>query len=157
MDIETKKTTSEPLMHTLTNKSSSPLPKLVILLVVITILGIGTGYILAQGSGKASSATTGAVINKASVSSGKIYGEQDEKLFKNMREVPEGVLKEGGIDGEGQYHLVRDGGPARYVYLTSSTVDLSQLIDRKLKVWGDTLQAERAGWLMDVRRVEVLE
>ena len=41
--------------------------------------------------------------------------------------------------------------------MTSSVVDLSQFVDRKVKVWGSTQTAQVAGWLMDVGRVEVLE
>ena len=66
-------------------------------------------------------------------------------------------MKEGGIDGEGQYHLVRPGGDSQNVYLTSSLVDMSKFLNQKIKVWGETQKAEKAGWLMDVGRVEVLE
>jgi hypothetical protein len=43
------------------------------------------------------------------------------------------------------------------VYLTSSLVDLSQFVKRKIKVWGETQKAKVAGWLMDVGKVEVLQ
>lgn len=68
-----------------------------------------------------------------------------------------GVLKEGGIDGEGTHHLEREGGPSQNVYLTSSAVDLSQLIGRKVQVWGETFATQKAGWFMDVVKVKVLE
>jgi hypothetical protein len=39
--------------------------------------------------------------------------------------------------------------------MTSSVVDLSLVLDKKVKVWGETQAAQKAGWLMDVGRVEV--
>ena len=68
----------------------------------------------------------------------------------------EGTLKKGGIQDEGQFHLVRPGGDSQNVYLTSSIVDLSKFVDKKIKVWGQTQKARVAGWLMDVGKVEVL-
>jgi hypothetical protein len=65
------------------------------------------------------------------------------------------VVKEGGIEDEGQYHLVRPGGDSQNVYMTSSSVDLAQFIGKKVKVWGQTQAAKKAGWLMDVGRVQV--
>ena len=76
---------------------------------------------------------------------------------KTFKDTTTGTLKNGGINGEGQYHLVRPGGDSQNVYLTSSSVDLSKFIDRKIKVWGQTQTAQYAGWLMDVGRVEVVE
>ena len=78
------------------------------------------------------------------------------ELKKTFKDIAEGILKGGGINGEGQFHLVRPGGESQNVYLTSSAVDLSKFIARKIKVWGETQTAQHAGWLMDVGRVEVL-
>jgi len=79
-------------------------------------------------------------------------GVVDKKTFKDS---VEGILREGGIDGEGNFHLERPGGLSQNVYLTSTTVDLSNYIGKKVKVWGQTFQAEKAGWLMDVGLVEI--
>ncbi len=79
-------------------------------------------------------------------------GIVDKKTFKDS---VEGILREGGIDGEGNFHLERPGGLSQNVYLTSTTVDLSNYIGKKVKVWGQTFQAEKAGWLMDVGLVEI--
>ena len=80
-------------------------------------------------------------------------GIKDKKTFKDNAE---GILRDGGIEGEGQFHLERPGGISQNVYLTSTTVDLSQLIGKKVRVWGETFSAQKAGWLMDVGLVEVL-
>jgi hypothetical protein len=69
----------------------------------------------------------------------------------------EGILQEGGIGNEGTFHLVREGGPSKYVYLTSSVVDLRNFLDKKVDVWGETLASKKAGWLMDVAKVKIAE
>lgn len=84
----------------------------------------------------------------------KNAGVKDPKLFPDSTE---GVLKEGGIEGEGSFHLERPGGASQNVYLTSSTIDLSQFVGKRVKVWGKTYKGEKAGWLMDVGYLEVIE
>jgi len=84
----------------------------------------------------------------------KAAGVVDKKIFKDKAE---GILKEGGIDGEGNFHLERTGGPSQNVYLTSSTVDLSSYLGKKVRVYGQTFAGQKAGWLMDVGYIEVLE
>ena len=125
-------------------------PKIVAIYLIIVAIGIGTGFVLSRGSATSVKQPT----DSASVSEGTTYGSKDTKTFKDSAE---GKLEEGGIDGEGQYHLVRPGGESQNVYVTSSTLDLSLFIGRKIKVWGETQKAQYAGWLMDVGRVEVLE
>lgn len=66
-----------------------------------------------------------------------------------------GTLTEGGIGNEGTHHLDRDGMPAHYVYLTSSVIDLESFVGKKVEIWGETLASKKAGWLMDVARVQV--
>jgi len=81
-------------------------------------------------------------------------GISDESTFKDTAE---GKLESGGIDGEGTHHLERPGGISQNVYITSSNVDLQKFVGRKVKVDGKTFAAEKAGWLMDVGQLEVLE
>jgi hypothetical protein len=124
------------------------------ILVVIIFLGIGSGLLLSKLSPNLDKNNAlQSPKDKSSVEKGKIYGSNDTSTFKDS---VEGKLKEGGIEGEGQFHLERPGGISQNVYLTSSSVDLSLFIDRKIKVWGETQKAQKAGWLMDVGRVEVL-
>ena len=84
----------------------------------------------------------------------KIVGVKDASSFKDQAT---GVIEEGGIDGEGTHKLIREGGPSQTAYLTSSVVDLSQFIGKKVRVWGETFAGQKASWLMDVGRVELLE
>jgi hypothetical protein len=127
-------------------------PKVAVLLLVMVVLGSGSGLLIAKGSA-ISTAGSDEVNSKDDVKKGTTFGVNDTATFKDEAE---GTLKEGGIEGEGQYHLERPGGPTQSVYLTSSVVDLSILKGRKIKVWGQTQKAQHAPWLMDVGRVEVL-
>jgi len=128
---------------------------LFILLIVAAILGGITGYMLRASGGTVGGNTLASgVVDSSKITKGTIVGSGDTKTFKDTAS---GTLRNGGIDGEGQFHLVRPGGDSQNVYLTSSSVDLSKFVDRKIKVWGQTQTAQYAGWLMDVGRVEVLE
>lgn len=125
----------------------------IIVLVMVALLGVGTGYLLTT-LGKTSSGGSTVTTNGSQIEKGTVEGSDDLKTFKDTAE---GTLKKGGIEDEGQYHLVRPGGDSQNVYMISSIVDLSKYIDRKVKVWGQTQTAQKAGWLMDVGKVEVLE
>lgn len=123
--------------------------------VIIIFLGIGSGFLLAKFSPNLlQNNALPSPKGRGVVEKGKVYGSNDTSTFKDSTG---GKLKEGGIDGEGQFHLERPGGKSQNVYLTSSLLDLGAFVDRKIKVWGETQKAEKAGWLMDVGRVEVLE
>lgn len=130
---------------------STLVPALVVLLVIVG--GIGTGWTVSKGDilgANQENVAPGAEIS----SGGKEVGIDDSKTF---RDSAQGTLEEGGIDGEGTHKLVRDGGPSQTVYLTSSVVDLDQFAGKRIEVWGETLGSKKAGWLMDVGRVKVLE
>lgn len=126
--------------------------KLIAFLLIIAVLGVGSGYLL---SGNNQQGGTISLINSnaGSLGKGTVVGSNDSKTFKDLAE---GKLEKGGIEDEGQYHLVRPGGESQYVYLTSSVIDLSKFVGKKVKVWGETQKAQKAGWLMDVGKVEVL-
>jgi hypothetical protein len=64
-----------------------------------------------------------------------------------------GILREGGIEGEGSHHLER-GAKDQTAYLTSSSIDMTPYIGKKVKVWGATNKGQKAGWLMDVGSIE---
>lgn len=148
----------QPLIHEFNKETlkSSFTPKIITLLIGIVFLGVISGYFFASNSSSlpGGKITQTSLSNGATISKGTVVGSNDTKTFKDTAE---GTLKEGGIDGEGAFHLVRPGGDSQNVYLTSSSVDLSKLINRKIKVWGQTQKAQSAGWFMDVGRVEVLE
>ena len=155
MDQDFAKQKGDSVLHGFDKSSSVGLlnRKFVLVLLAVILLGVGGGYLLtvnSKGGGVLSTSTS----SSSSLPKGTIEGSEDTKTF---RDTAEGVLEEGGIEGEGQYHLVRPGGESQYVYLTSSTVDLSSFLKKKVKVWGETNKGQKAGWLMDVGRVEVLQ
>lgn len=143
------------LMHDFQAKDPQIMPtKLIgIFLAIAILLGIGTGYLFTRSS-FSSAVPLLSKDGKAIVTKGKLYGSNDKTAFKDTAD---GTMKNGGIDGEGQYHLERPGGVSQNVYLTSSTLDLSNFMNKKVRVWGATQTAKKAGWLMDVGGVEVLE
>jgi hypothetical protein len=146
---------AEPIMHEIEPSGNGGMlsMKFIIILIVAAILGISTGFYLSN-SGVGSAITGGkGGVGSGSVQQGKTYGSNDLKTFKDSAE---GVLKDGGIEGEGQYHLERPGGVSQNVYMTSSLVDLAEFKGKKVKGWGETQAAQKAGWLMDVGRVQVL-
>ena len=122
-------------------------------LVIIIIAGVLSGYglfSLKSGSGPKKLKTE--VTGTAAV--GESYGVADTKVFTDSAE---GEITAGGVDGEGSHHLIREGGESQSVYLTSSIIDLDQFVGRKVKVWGQTFEAQKAGWLMDVGRLEIVQ
>lgn len=135
------------LIHSLDEtETKQPIFKSIAIFFIVILLGVGTGYGASyfMKSKSAVKTTTSATVTTTDT---KTEGIKDEKNFKDMAE---GILKDGGIDGEGQYHLERPGGESQNVYLTSSALDLSKYIGKKVKVWGQTFTSQKAGWLMDV-------
>jgi len=152
-NTEKKEKKEEKIVHDFDSKKSSFPAKFIILLVVVLLLGIGTGYLLANKGGSSSGVKLTGGLGSASVPKGTIEGSNDTATFKDTAE---GTLKAGGIDGEGTFHLERSGGASQNVYLTSAIVDLSKYEGKNIKVWGQTQKAQHAGWLMDVGRIQVL-
>ena len=122
-----------------------PPVKFIFILMIIAVVGGALGFVLSSLKNSTSTSKNKKVEKSA--------GIIDKKTFKDKAE---GILKEGGIEGEGNFHLERPGGLSQNVYLTSSTVDLMPYIGRKLRVWGQTFTGQKAGWLMDVGLVETL-
>ncbi len=125
---------------------------------VVVLAGIGSGFALysffplgGRGSG---TATVPVTLAPDQVEVGKVYGAEDEADFPDLAE---GVLVKGGLEGEGSHHLVRPGGQTQYVFLTSTVLDLDLFLNARVQVWGETFNAQKAGWLMDVGRVQVKE
>lgn len=136
------------------SKDKAPASMIVIMVILALALGSATGFFASKVfAGKTTATTaTGSTEMAAGGDNSKSAGVMDTKQFKDSGE---GTLKEGGIEGEGNFHLERPGGDSQNIYLTSSTVDLSKFVGKKVKVLGKTFQGEKAGWLMDVGYIEV--
>lgn len=153
--MEKGKSTEEELVKKFdSSKTKPPWTKILIVVVVMGLFGGASGFLIARVTAQQQAGGTKEITSASEITKGTAFGSNDTKTFNDTAE---GVLKEGGIDGEGQFHLERPGGESQYVYLTSSAVDLSLVKGKKIKVWGQTQKAQRAGWLMDVGRVEVLQ
>lgn len=130
--------------------------KMIGLLVAIVVAGVVTGLAGAYffpRAGQPVNVETTEEITDNQVKKGAVFGVPDEKTFKDQTQ---GVLIMGGLEGEGSHTLLRPGGVSQNVYLTSSVVDLDQFNNMEIRVWGETFKGQKAGWLMDVGRVEVL-
>lgn len=136
------------------SKDKAPASMIAIMVILALALGSATGFFASKVfAGKTTAMTTGTTDTTADGGdNAKSAGVMDTKQFKDSGE---GTLKEGGIEGEGNFHLERPGGDSQNIYLTSSTVDLSKFVGKKVKVLGKTFQGEKAGWLMDVGYIEV--
>jgi len=119
--------------------------------VTLVVLGVGTGYLLSRSTVTTNKETT---QESKMVKTDKVEGVADTKNFKDSAV---GTLEKGGINGEGTHKLVREGGPSQTAYLVSSVIDLDSYAGKKVKVWGETFAAEKAAWLMDVGKIEILE
>lgn len=136
------------LAETLKKRNGMKFNKKIIIPVFVIFAGILTGYVLSSTTFRKEGEGTGISVGK------KVVGSTDIKTF---RDSAEGKLEKGGIDGEGTHKLIRTGGESQTVYLMSSVLDLEEFVGKKVKVWGETHSAKKAGWLMDVGRVELME
>lgn len=123
---------------------------LIISAFLVVTLGVVSAYFISQklfGTNTSGSLPQGVKVTKDEA------GVLDESVkYDNAI----GKLVEGGIGNEGTYHLERDGGPSKYVYLSSSVIDLQSFIGKNVEVWGQTLASKKAGWLMDVAKVKLV-
>lgn len=115
--------------------------------IALILLGVGTGYLLSRTSVPGSTVAVPGTVNTA-----KVVGSTDTTTFKDSAV---GVIQKDGTVGEGTHSLIRDGGPSQTVTLLSSVVDLDKYVGKKVKVFGQTIAAKKAAWLMDVGRVEL--
>jgi hypothetical protein len=129
---------------------------LVIGIAIFFIVGLGilSGWLL-SGGGKGLGASLQTEVGEGQKpKKGEEFGVQDKETFSDYAI---GEIAEGGVNGEGTHHLLREGGPSQTVYLFSSVLNLDDFVGRKVEVWGETFSAEKAGWLMDVGKLKVLE
>jgi hypothetical protein len=160
INLETEKPTKEAEGQAPVTPASASAPghklkitkKGVIIFLLIILAGTASGYGLQRLTGP-KLATQGSK-QTGELTKGTSFGIMDEETFSDTAE---GTLEKGGINGEGSHHLVREGGESQNVYLTSSILDLDQFVGKKVKVWGETFEAQKAGWLMDVGRLEIQE
>ena len=142
-----------PVPAPMTSNGDKKMMRKVTIAVYITLvlLGVSTGFLLSRSTVTTNKETT---QESKMVKTDKVEGVSDTKNFKDSAV---GTLEKGGINGEGTHKLVREGGPSQTAYLVSSVVDLDSYVGKKVKVWGETFAAQKAAWLMDVGKIEILE
>lgn len=123
--------------------------KLIGVVIIVVLLGVGTGYVLSGATAK-----TGGPAPTSNVAKEDSGGKVDESVFSDTAT---GVMHEGGLEGEGTHYLDTGNGAEKYVYLLSTVMDLQSFVGKKVEVHGQTLAADKAGWLMDVGRVKIVE
>ena len=138
-----------PVMKIFTQSRSKKYLPYVVGALLVVLVGVGTAWMVSgRMNGSYPGAAPGAKVTSTSA------GALDPKI---KYDTATGTLQNGGLNGEGNFNLVRDGGPSHYVYLTSSVVDLSTFVDKKVQIWGETLASKKVGWLMDVAKVQVTQ
>jgi len=93
------------------------------------------------------------VVEGQEVKTGVLYGNTS----KTFADGATGTVKAGGINGEGTHTLEREGGKTQNAALTSSVVDLDLFVGKKVEVKGETNKSNKAGWLLDVGSIKILE
>lgn len=150
--VQPKKVEQEPMKKT-------AFGVVALICAVAITAGVGTGwgsfklFAKAPGAG-GSSAQPLQQIATGTVKAGDVFGSKETSAFKDNAK---GFLEKGGVDGEGSHKLLRIGGVSQTVYLTSSVTDLDKFVGMEVEVWGETFSAQKAGWLMDVGRVQVVK
>lgn len=139
---------------------TSPKPKmkmLVPIIVVAVIAGIASGVMYAKSKLLLAKGTGTEVLDTSNgIKVGMVVGAKDESIYSASKPA-EGIIQPGGISGEGSHHLVRGDNASQWVYITSSVIDLDQFVGTKVTIWGETISGKKAGWLMDVGRLKVLQ
>jgi hypothetical protein len=137
-------------------------PKLVYLIIIV--LAITSGFWISRfwptkttsqvSSGESLVNNQAAKIAEGEeVKVGVLYGNTS----KTFGDSATGIVKSGGINGEGTHTLEREGGKTQHAALTSSVIDLDLFIGKKVEVKGETNDSNKAGWLMDVGSIKILE
>jgi hypothetical protein len=132
--------------------TSSRMPLMIGAGIAIILGGLLVGWFV---SSKKTTSNKQAMTSSISVTKTEA-GVKDPNTIKDVTSAT-GTLKKGGIKGEGTYHLDRPGGATQTVYLTSTIIDMSEFVEKKVQVWGQTLASKNAPWLMDVSKIKVVQ
>jgi len=129
------------------------------IILAIVIAGGVTGYFLAnRGQGSMMVATQSKQLTGGAetVQTSTEVGIKDEKAFKDTSQ-GKIVINDNKDITEGSHKLLRPGGASQTAYLTSSVLDLNQFLGKCVQIWGETFAGQKAGWLMDVGRIKILD
>jgi hypothetical protein len=148
---ESKKT--EPLLKKLPKSDMKKNLGIILTSIIVVLAGIGTGWLMSGGL-SANEAEPDMVTSEGAK---KSKSEAGIEIKDDTLDTAEGILNEGGLNGEGTHRLDRGFGPQKDAYLTSTVINLDDFVGKKVKVWGETNDAQKAGWFMDVLRIKEID
>jgi len=93
------------------------------------------------------------IVEGEEIKVGVVYGN----LSKTFADSATGIIKSGGVNGEGTHTLERPGGVTQNAALTASVVDLDLFVGKQVEVKGETNKSNKAAWLMDVGSIKITE
>lgn len=140
---------SEPVVKPFPKDNKNKMLINLVLSIVVIFAGVGTGWIASRVNAGEPEKSDTAVMGLEAVSDAI-----DEEVFN---ESAQGMLVEGGIEGEGTHHLDRGLGEEKMVYLISSVIDLQSFVGKKVEIRGKSVAGNKAGWLMDVVKVKLMQ
>ncbi len=145
-----------PLPEDMPKQKKNPMTNLAIFVVVVVVAGIATGFGAARlGSAKG---TTSTVQSGGKTMVAETQTEAGTSDLSAFPDVAEGDLKEAPAEAEGSHYLDRGTGKDKYVYLTSTVLNLQNFVGKHVQVNGQTLASgKKTGWLMDVGRIKVIQ
>lgn len=138
------------------------IPKFVypIVIVIAVLVGFGISRLFPTTQTETVSKQDSLVENQAAqviegqeIETEVLYGNTS----KTFADSATGIIKIGGINGEGTHTLEREGGKTQHAALTSSVVDLDLFVNKKVEVKGETNTSNKAGWLLDVGSIKIVE
>lgn len=144
-----------------TSSSDMDMKKAGIIFVLVIVAGIASGFGASYIRGASGGGKESAKVNNDGTKTlsgnddvAESAGIADKETFSDNAE---GTLEDKTEDDphEGSFKLIRPGGESQTVFLTSSTVDLSEFVGKEVRVYGETFDSEQVGWLMDVGFIEV--
>jgi hypothetical protein len=114
------------------------------IIAVAVLLGVGTGYYLSTQSGNSPTQASTVTVKTPTVTTNAA----------DCKDTAEGLLtkKDAADTSEGEYQLKMSTGTI--IALTSSSTDLSNYVNKNVKICGQTQEAIKAKWLIDVVKVE---
>ena len=150
MDNQTPAPIVQPIVTPASNNK-----KYIIIFGFVVLFGVMTGFGLSKIK---SSKGGGPVVNGQKIEVVNTPGEEGVKDVASFKDTATGqiIANDGKLTTEGSQILVRPGGASQNVYLTSSVIDLEKYIGKNVQVWGETFKGQKAGWLMDVGRIKVV-
>jgi hypothetical protein len=151
----------------LSQTNSNPTPVKIFslpVIIIILVLAITSGFFVSRIFPSNQTASTSNPVGNKTTSTdsisnadqlvvGKLYGNTS----KDFGDSAQGTVQAGGINGVGTHTLLREGGTTQNAALTSSVVDLDLFVGKKVEIKGQTNNTNKAGWLMDVGSIKILE